>query len=362
MTGKQGKLIHIEIMRIVAIFWIIFNHTEEEGFFLFSKQPVGGTQFWVYLFMSIFCKFSVPLFLAVSGALLLNRPDESLRDLWLKRILKIAVILVAFTFVYYVFTIVRKGIPFVFRDYLKSLYSTRASVHLWYLYLYIAFLIVLPFLRALVSNLDNKYFIYLLCIAIIFRGVIPSIEYLCSNGEIAMYKDLRVEWILNNAVLYPCLGYFMQHRLSLESIKKHLSWVVAVDIVGICISCYMTYYKGIITGVFTEKDSQAFHGSFVYLNCIAIFMLIRLLYENAKINDLLKRIIISLGSCTFGIYLWHMIIKKQDFFDIYLKRLRDLGLNNMIATMIMCFVVMFITYMITLIQSKIPILKKLVGF
>lgn len=38
-------------------------------------------------------------------------------------------------------------------EFIVNLYSPGVQGHLWYLYLYIAYLVVLPFLRAMVKNL-----------------------------------------------------------------------------------------------------------------------------------------------------------------------------------------------------------------
>ena len=100
-TVGGGYSIHLEIMRIVAIFFVIFNHTAKNGFWLFSLYPPDSFQYWTYLFLSVFCKFSVPLFFAISGALLLGNDQESIRTVWAKRILKILVVLVAFSFLYF---------------------------------------------------------------------------------------------------------------------------------------------------------------------------------------------------------------------------------------------------------------------
>ena len=120
--------------------------------------PRGSAAFWVYLFVSVFDKFAVPLFLAVSGALLLNRPDEPLKTLWTKRIPRIAASLAAYSLLYYFILIVKPDNPFKLTSFLKAMYATNINVFIWYLYLYIAFLAVLPFLRAMVKGLDTKYF------------------------------------------------------------------------------------------------------------------------------------------------------------------------------------------------------------
>ena len=67
-----SKRLDIELMRIVATFFVIFNHTGDKGFFLFSLYDAHSIQYWIYLFISVFCKFSVPLFFMIAGSLLLN--------------------------------------------------------------------------------------------------------------------------------------------------------------------------------------------------------------------------------------------------------------------------------------------------
>lgn len=357
---KNEKYIYIEAMRIAAAFAVIFNHTGGDGFLLFSKMPLGGAKFWIYLFFSVSCKFAVPLFLAISGALLLNKEDEPLKDLWLKRILRIAVILVVYSLIYYVIDITKSGRSFEIRKFLKTLYSTNVKTHLWYLYQYIAFLIVIPFLRPLVRNLDSKYFVYLLAIAVFSSGIRPSAEYLMWHGKTSINSNIRLDWILDNAVIYPCLGYFMHHRVSTAWIKKHLGWVWALNIAGLACSCYMTFFKMSTEAGTTEL--QSFHKSFVVLNCVAIYLSFKLLFDRIRPGQLSLKIIGSLGKCSLGIYLWHIMIKDLSAISALRESMTAAGLNQMISVWIVCLIVMAIAYLITLIQSRIPLLKKLVGF
>ncbi len=51
--------------------------------------------------ISIFCKFSVPLFFAIFGALMLGREPEFLKKLWTQRILRMMMLLLVWSFFYY---------------------------------------------------------------------------------------------------------------------------------------------------------------------------------------------------------------------------------------------------------------------
>ena len=98
---KKEKYIYLEIIRIIAMFFVIFNHTGIEGFFLYFKQDPGSFSYWLYSFISIFCKFSVSIFFMISGALMLGK-EESIKTLWEKRILKMILFLIAVSTFYYI--------------------------------------------------------------------------------------------------------------------------------------------------------------------------------------------------------------------------------------------------------------------
>lgn len=76
MKAEKSKILYLEALRILSIFFVIFNHTASNGFFLFSTYKSTDIQYWVYLFISIFCKFSVPMFFAISGALMLGKDEN----------------------------------------------------------------------------------------------------------------------------------------------------------------------------------------------------------------------------------------------------------------------------------------------
>ena len=80
-----------------------------------------------------------------------------------EKIPKMFITLVVFSLGYYVFDCyTNTGIVFSWKEFAIKLYSYNLKYHLWYLYLYIAYLILLPFLNAMVKNLSDKDFKYLI--------------------------------------------------------------------------------------------------------------------------------------------------------------------------------------------------------
>ena len=100
----KEKRLDFELMRVIAIFLVIFNHSQERGFTLY--EIAGGSAFnnTVSLILAILCKIAVPLFLMISGGLLLHK-EETVRDILVKRVLRIGAALVLFSGVLYLFRI-----------------------------------------------------------------------------------------------------------------------------------------------------------------------------------------------------------------------------------------------------------------
>ena len=357
-TIKKRNYFHIEIMRTVAAYFVIFNHTGKDGFLLFSTVPAGGAGFWASLFLSVFCKFAVPMFLGISGALLLSEPDEPLRTIWNRRMRRIAVILAVYSLFYYLVEMIRTDDRFEIRRFVKALYTANIKGHLWYLYLFIAYLAVLPFLRALVKNLEDRYFVYLFAITVFFEGILPAAEFLFLKGNTTMSRYVRITWLTDYAVLYPCLGYFLQNRIGVKWIRKYLPWVWTANLAGLAASCYLTYLRLLID----DRSLQMFHNSFVVINFAAVFLTIRLMHDGREFGKKRTELISSVGKCSFGIYLWHIFVKELPPIAGIKETLAAVGIHPMVSVLAVCLVVMAVSYVITLIQSKIPVLKRLVGF
>ena len=83
------------------------------------------------------CKGAVPLFFMVSGALLLGK-NESGKDLFQKRILRMILVIVIFSFLYYMKLVLKGERPFAPFSFLLSLPTDLVYLPYWFLYSYIS--------------------------------------------------------------------------------------------------------------------------------------------------------------------------------------------------------------------------------
>lgn len=360
IQDNKRNLLHIELIRIIAAYFVIFNHTGKRGFFLFSVYERGSLQYWVYMILSIFCKISVPLFFMIAGALLLKK-DIELKEIWSKKIMRMLAALVIFTAVAYVGLGILNGEETLsVADYIEKLYTNQISVIFWYLYAYIAFLIALTFLRAIVKIIRDVDYKYLIIIFVLFTAVIPCIEYRFWQGSISLYSGLSPSWLFTNIVFWPLVGYYLENVFDIKRCSaKMLGFWALLSMVGIGLSCYMTYYMHGVTGICDEDSSQRFHSTFIVLPCIAIYIAVKFFVEHRVLSNVARKIITSIGSCTFGIYLLHVVVKKY-LSDLWRVFRHDWQMNKMLAALLFCVIVFVICYGMTWVLKKVPGIKKVV--
>lgn len=72
MEARRKKT-YIELIRIIAIFLVIFNHVD--GYDLFAETT--GKQDLVLILITMITRINVPLFLMISGAMLLGKTNPT---------------------------------------------------------------------------------------------------------------------------------------------------------------------------------------------------------------------------------------------------------------------------------------------
>ena len=184
MIPEGGKLnlvakkrLDIELMRIIAAFFVLYNHTGANGFSKFLSYDPHTFHYWLYLFLSISCKVSVPLFLVIAGALMLGREPEPVKYLWRHRVLHIFSILLVWSVFYYLLEVGEGNEKFNIFHFFTKLYSNGWNFSYWYLYAYLSMLIVLPLLQRFAQGLSDNDYKYALVLYIAFCMLVPCLQY-----------------------------------------------------------------------------------------------------------------------------------------------------------------------------------------
>lgn len=315
---KRG-LVHIEILRVIAICFVVFNHTWTSGFMLYSAVGRSYRYYYPLVFLSILCKIAVPVFFMISGALLLGR-EESCRELYGKRVVRILLALVLFSCVEYcyklamgagsvraAFRAVADGFHLV--DFLRGIYSEEQAAAYWYLYAYLAFLVMLPLLRKMVRMMRAEDYRYLFVLQLVIVGALPIIEYLLWGGQYTMHREFNIVFVTTDCVFYPLMGYALEHVLDERRYTgKNALLLTAVGAIAIVICGILTTDRMQATG---EKTEEVFHNTLIVLPTCAAYFIAKFLCGKYKLPEWIRKAAATAGSTVFGIMLLEDILRKE---------------------------------------------------
>ena len=358
MGALVGKYLDIELMRILAAFFVIYNHSGTTAFRLFTLYDAHTFSYWGCLFGAVFCKFSVPLFFMISGALLLDREEEPVR-IWMRRLIHIFYILLIWSFFYYLNVVVTGKETFVIKHFFSQFYAKDWNFSYWFLYAYLAFLLSLPLLRRFAQSLTNREYRYLFSLYAVFVMIIPSVQYWLFHGKHGLNGNISVSWLAANIVIFPLAGYVLRHRMKGFWSGKKILCVWLLNIGTILISVYLSHLRGQITG---EKMTEAFYNTFVLINAASVFVTCQYWQESALLQKLAKPVI-SIGGCTFGIYLFHIFIMRRPEVVRLARALfqETVSVPPILYGFLYCALVFGIGCVVTWLFRKNPLLRRLVS-
>lgn len=345
---NSTKDLYYEILRIIAICCVIFNHTGNNGFFLFtvSDSPI---EYALSLLLAILCKMGVPIFFMISGALLIPK-EEDLKTLFTKRILRIVIVIVLFSFLLYVRQYIQHPeYGFGLFYFAKLIYSQEFVTPYWFLYSYLTILLLLPFIRRMARNMTREEYMYLLVLGVSFRCLIPIFDYFLGAG---IHLN---PFICESGILFFLLGYGMEHVLEEDEYnKKGCAVLGAAALLSVMISGAMVYLEYKRGGVYTENYITLF----VPILTVMLYYYVRYWCKRhiAAFSEKGKNLILYVGSCTFGIYLLEEILRTDmDGMFAYLCP----PIPPLLVCLIYILAVMVVGTVVVLILKRIPGLKKL---
>lgn len=346
---NSKKTTYIEILRIIAILLVIFNHTLNYGYMHFTTYEVGSAPYWFFMPFSVMTGINTPIFLMISGMLLLGKQEETFSYVLKKRIPKYLVALFLYSLFYYLCDIEFRLNDFSCKDFLTGLYSGTISVPAWFLYLYLAFLLILPVLRKVARNMNGKEFLYIAVIYLVFQALLPILQFLIGGEQLTVNTDIRPLPILYMAFICPVTGYYL--GVVLKEIKsKQLFIFFFLFVLSVLLTCFMTHYMISTTNRTDPVSIEYFYETTRVFRAAFIFLLIRKVFEGKEIPNSINNLILLAGSSVFGIYLLEQFFRVI-LFSIYIK----------LSSVIPCFLAVlvyvlsvFIFCLITVLLFKLP--------
>jgi surface polysaccharide O-acyltransferase-like enzyme len=333
---------------------VIFNHTGDRGYMLFASREESPLYF-LYMGCSVLCKIAVPLFFMISGALLLSK-EESFKQLFFKRILRMTVVLILASVPYYIWLHRSQGMHIT--DFFTFIYSNCASTSLWYLYSYIGLLMLLPFLRSMVKGMKPRDYVYLFIGYIVFVGVLPCLEYCLWGDNVTLNPSFSATLFVTQNVFFALIGYYIEHVMDEKYYtgRTALLWV-ALSLAAVVVTCFMTYYQAQRTEILTTDQQERFFNAFICIPAMTVYFISKLYCSRHSMPKGHKALSV-IGSSVFGVYLIEKIIRALTT-SVYGLLLPYLG--SFMTSTIWCLVTGCVAFLIIVLLKNIPILKRIVN-
>lgn len=343
----KEKKIFIDRLRIIATFAVVMIHicmTEVEND---SISNIGTANYVVYSVGYNMVRWAVPVFIMITGFLLLQ-PEKELSEKKLKNyILRMLLTLLIFGTIYAAMEItftdgLGKWYLILPKAFLRVL-QMKSWDHLWYLYLLIGLYIMTPFTKAAMKNITKEQLEILLCALFILDYCIPAIN-MATGIEFSTFYISA-----NQYFFYYLMGYYL-------SIKNN--WFIknskAVYLLAISSFIVMSVWDSIKIILFGEYSHWIRMANFLIPPiAIAIFVLF---LANDRFNNSEEKILKSISKCSFGIYLIH------PFYVNVLYKVLHITPTNMpivLGILILFLVVFVFSWISTWIIMKLPVFKEL---
>lgn len=290
---------YLDVIKLLAILMVVFNHSGSNGYKMYLDVMAAPAHQLLTGFSALI-KIAVPLFFMTTGALLLRR-DEPYGQTLMRRVVRFAIVLVLVSFFFYYDAHGRSG-TLSLTDFLIHLYRNDLTGHLWYLYSYLCFLILLPFLRALAKAMKPSDYLLLL---VVWQAaqLLPALDYAIFRGA-AVHTSYISLFTAENYVVYPLLGYFIDSRTDEEEREETFYVLLFLSALAIFCTCLLMDWRRGLDGGWTASNREAYMGSLSVLPAVTVFYGVKRLFDAHPVKGRAARLLFVLGSCTFGVYLF----------------------------------------------------------
>ena len=291
---KKKTLLHLDLLRIFACLCVILLHVISP---LHSNPIHFGTRLWHAVnILNEIARTGVPIFLMLTGSLLLGAPETAdFGKFYRRRLTRILIPFLFWDVIYYIFSCISAGEALSVRTFFDELLVQGSAYHLWYVYTLAGIYLLLPFLSRALKDCSNRQILWLALLAA-FPGAIRPFLNLTTPLAIHLFDPL-----LEGYLGYVILGYW----LSRIPLSRLTAWAIPVLGIGGCaLGVLENYFRSSPTGL-----DLYFNGGYNlnhYLFAAAIFLLARSLRlpEAPRLAPFLHRI----SGLTYTVYLAHVLV------------------------------------------------------
>ncbi len=331
MKTKKERIFYYDALRAFAIIAVIICHLDH-----FFGPLTTPTQIIAQMTFHDIGRIGVPIFLMISGALLLNRSYPSLSDFLKRRFTRII-----YPFIFWIILILGQLYYHGYNTkFIWGVFIGEPSVT-WYFWTLIGIYLFIPIINSFVKEYGLKGVEYFLAIWF-FTMILKTFNFypLWTNFNLDMFAGY---------IGYPLLGYWLANKKFNLSDKKLCIIGFVTLIISLSVFVFLHYNKINLIANIYQNIPIIFMGTGLFL---FIMCLDRLNKFNRVKDNIIGKAIISLSVCSYGMYFSHVIVVKALSYH-------NPGSNLLFPLMFVLIV--FLSWLLPYILSKIPYVKTFSG-
>lgn len=346
----KKRILYLDIIKVFSALLVVFNHM------YWYILPNGRMYTLLRFFLFSFSKSAVPLFIMVTGALIL-RKDISYSEMFKKRIVRMifALVVVSVFYTIYCNSNLLYVIPKIFEGNSTGENNGFIPYWSWYIYLLIGLYIMTPFIKKMIerfSDKDYKVFIGLFVVFISILNCLPTFTSVFI-GTSWGFNGNFTSTLFSIGVGYYVFGYYA----SKKTFSKRENIICLIGFwVSIIFSTLYLYY-------FSRKmnDPNNFPLEYSYfpisIAAMCLFINFKYYFEKGIENELLKKLIVISSASGFGIYLFHVPLIETLYKTKFMSKI--FLYNSLLGTFVLLIVVFVLLDLLFYILRKIPIIRKI---
>ncbi len=341
----------ISNLRTIALFAVIMLHCSAPLLADYAKVP---RRLWLAAdFYNALTRFAVPVFVMITGALLLGR-EEDIYNFLKKRLSRVVLPFLFWSLVYIAYAYYNEDITYTgnaLTTVIQILHQLKygSSYHLWYIYMLIGLYLFIPILGKFVRNVGQEEMLYFLLVWLLVM--------LFNQPYLLRYNPQFDTRYFAGYIGYLVSGYYL---VNIKLTYKYIAPVMAVLFLsGVIVIAWGTlllydHYNGISTLMYEPLSWP------VVILSSAIFILMRFVKIKAA------SIFISLrdftGKYNYGIYLAHaLILTLLDDPDLTGFSLSYKSFNPYFSIPLTALVCFMLSLLLVYLVNKLPFAGKYIS-
>lgn len=296
MEMSRKRIIFIDYIRALAILMVIMCHVIDVNcLFWLGYQDMSGARQIILYTLLIFGRCGVPLFLMITGYLLLDRDysQGKWKSFYLHKWLHLFLLTEIWFAIYEAFAVCVQGKPFVWKDFILRLLFIEEPVlsHAWYLPMILKLYLLIPLIAQIVKNCKTYRTKRWIIVCLMGINLLLQVGY-------RIYPILTEIASLFLYISYMIVGVYVRQcaRKPKKRISIYSGLLISIGLLGNEIFLRIQYMH-------RQPVYLWYDNIFVIVMAIGIFVIISDLDIHRN-----NRIIVSLSRDSFGIYLIHNMI------------------------------------------------------